>query len=90
MLDTRLGESEYLADDYSVADIAVFPWLRSHERQGQDLNDFPHVKRWFEAIDARPAVQRGLQVLSENQRKKPGFDDKAREILFGKTQYKRT
>ena len=90
VLDTRLGESEYLADEYSVADIAVFPWLRSHERQGQDLNDFPHVKRWFEAIDARPAVQRGLQVLSDKRRKKPGFDDKEREILFGKTQYKRT
>ena len=90
VLDTRLGESEYLADEYSVADIAVFPWLRSHERQGQDLNDFPHVKRWFEAIDARPAVKRGLQVLSEKRRKKPGFDDKEREILFGKTQYKRT
>ena len=89
VLDTRLGTSEYLADDYSVADIAVFPWLRSYERQGQDLADFPHVKRWFEAIDARPAVQRGLEVLSEHQRQKPGFDKKESEVLFGKTQYQR-
>jgi len=89
VLNTRLEQSEYLADDYSIADIAVFPWLRSHERQGQDLADFPEVKRWFEAIDARPAVQRGLQVLSENQRQKPGFDKKESEVLFGKTQYRR-
>ena len=67
----------------------MFPGLRSHERQGQDLGDFPHVKRWFEAINARPAVQRGLQVLSEKRRKKPGFDKKESEILFGKTQYQR-
>ena len=72
------------------ASLKQAPWLRSHERQGQNLDDFPHVKRWFEAINARPAVQRGLQVLSENQRKKPGFDDKEREVLFGKTQYQRS
>ena len=89
VLDIRLGTSEYLADDYSVADIAVFPWLRSYERQGQDLADFPHVKRWFEAINARPAVQRGLEVLSEHRRQKPGFDKKESEVLFGKTQYQR-
>ncbi len=89
VLDIRLGTSEYLADDYSVADIAVFPWLRSYERQGQDLADFPHVKRWFETINARPAVQRGLEVLSEHQRQKPGFDAKESEVLFGKTQYQR-
>ena len=89
VLDIRLGMSDYLADDYSIADIAVFPWLRSYERQGQDLGDFPHVKRWFEAIDARPAVQRGLRVLSEHQRKKPGFDDKESEVLCGKTPYQR-
>ena len=69
--------------------MAVFPWLRSYERQGQDLNDFPHVKRWFEAINDRPAVQRGLQVLSDKQRKNTGFDKKQSEVLFGKTQYQR-
>ena len=89
VLDTRLGQSEFLADEYSIADIAVFPWLRSYERQGQDLDDFPHVKRWFEVISARPAVQRGLEVLCEKRRKKTGFDKKESEILFGKTQYQR-
>ena len=89
VLDIRLGESDYLAGEYTIADMAVFPWLRSYERQGQDLNEFPHVKRWFELISARPAVQRGLQVLSEQRRKKTGFDKKESEILFGKTQYQR-
>ena len=89
VLDIRLGESDYLAGEYTIADMAVFPWLRSYERQGQDLNDFPHVKRWFEAINDRPAVQRGLQVLSDKQRKNTGFDKKQSEVLFGKTQYQR-
>ena len=89
VMDTRLGESPYLAgDDYTIADIACFPWLRSHERQGQDLADFPNVERWFEAIDGRPAVGRGLQVLADKRRTGP-IDDRAREVLFGATQYQR-
>lgn len=87
VLDKRLGETAYLAgDDYSIADIATFPWLRPHKRQGQDLDDFPNVKRWFEDIGARPAVERGIEVLKGLRR---DFDDKAHEILFGKTQYQR-
>ncbi len=89
VIDKRLSEVEYLAGDYSIADIATFPWLRSHKRQGQDLDDFPNVKRWFEAINARPAVQRGLEVLAEERRKPEGMDEKAKEILFGSTQYQR-
>ena len=69
MLDKRLDGREYLVGEYSIADIASYPWLRSHEAQGQDLNDFPNVKRWYEAIEARPAVQRGVQVLSDETRK---------------------
>ena len=88
VLDTRLAETEYLAGAYSVADIAVFPWIRPYTRQGQDLDDFPNVKRWFEAIDARPAVQRGLLVLADKRRKGP-IDERAREMLFGATQYQR-
>ena len=88
VLDVRFGEAEHLAGDYSIADIAVFPWLRSHKRQGQDLDDFPNVKRWFEAIDARPAVQRGLEVLAEKRRQGP-ISDSAREVLFGAKQYRR-
>ncbi len=88
VLDKRLGQVAYLAgDDYSIADIATFPWLRSHENQGVDLKKYKHVKRWFEGIAARPAVERGVKVLAERRRKGP-IDDKAREIMFGATQYK--
>jgi GSH-dependent disulfide-bond oxidoreductase len=85
VIDRRLAESAYLAgDDYTIADIATFPWLRSHERQGQDLNDFPSLKRWYEIIKMRPAVRRGIDVLKDLRRE---FDDKAHEYLFGRTQY---
>jgi len=87
VIDKRLAESAYLAgDDYSIADIATFPWLRSHERQGQDLNDFPDLKRWYEIIKMRPAVRRGIDVLKDLRRE---FDDKTHENLFGATQYQR-
>ncbi len=62
VLDTRLGEADYLAGDYSVADIATFPWAARHEWQGIDLAEFPNVKRWYDAIAARPAVARGMAV----------------------------
>ena len=84
--EVRLASAAYLADDYSIADMAVFPWVRSAERKGLDFADYPNVKRWFDAIDARPAVQRGLAVLAE-RRRQGAFDDKQREVLFGKTQY---
>ena len=88
VLDRRLGEVSYLAGDYSIADMAVWPWIRPHERQGQDLADFPHLRRWFEAIGERPAVQRGLAVLAD-QRTDLKHDKKAREALFGASQYAR-
>ena len=89
VLDVRLGESAYLAgDDYSIADIAVFPWLRSHERQGQDLADFANVERWFETIAARPAVERGVAVLADRRRAGP-ITEREREVMFGATQYQR-
>jgi GSH-dependent disulfide-bond oxidoreductase len=62
VLEHRLGEAEYLAGDYSIADIATYPWVARHEWQGVDLEEFPNVKRWFDAIGSRPAVQRGMQV----------------------------
>lgn len=87
--NTRLGEARYLAgDEYTIADIAVFPWMRSHPRQGVDLADFPNVQRWYEEIAARPAVQRGVEVLKE-RRGSGTFDAKAREVLFGATQYQK-
>jgi GST-like protein len=88
VIDRRLSQSRFLGgNDYSVADIATFPWLRSWQNQGITLSDYPHLEKWFNAIDARPAVQRGVKVLAELR--KPIRDDKEREILFGKTQYER-
>jgi GST-like protein len=62
VLDQRLAAHEYLADEYSIADIATYPWVARFEWHKTNLADFPHVKRWFDAISARPAVQRGMQV----------------------------
>lgn len=88
VIDRRLAESPYLAgDQYTIADMATFPWLRSWKNQGIDWNDYPHAKRWFDEIAERPAVQRGVQVLADLR--KPLTDDKAREALFGNTQYTR-
>ena len=88
VLDKRLGQSPYVAgDQYTIADIAIFPWLRSWQNQGIDWADFPKLKAWFDTIAARPAVQRGVDVLAGLR--KPLHDDKARELLFGKAQYER-
>ena len=88
VMNRRLANSRYLGGDaYSIADIAVFPWLRSWKSQGIDWADYPHLKGWFDEIGARPAVQRGLQVLAEQRR--PITDEHAREVLFGATQYRR-
>jgi GSH-dependent disulfide-bond oxidoreductase len=88
VIDKQLEKTAYLAgDQYTVADIATFPWLRSWKKQGIDWEDYPHAKRWFDEISARPAVQRGVEVLADQR--KPLMDDKAREILFGKTQYQK-
>jgi GST-like protein len=65
VLDAHLAHHEYLADDYSIADIANYPWVARHEWHKTDLNEFPHVKRWFDLISARPAVQRGMKVPSQ-------------------------
>jgi GST-like protein len=62
VLDKRLGEAEYLAGDYSIADIAAYPWVARHEWHRTDLKAFPNVNRWFDALSARPAVQRGMAV----------------------------
>jgi GST-like protein len=88
VIDKRLGASPFIAtDEYTIADIAIFPWLRSWQNQGVDIDDFPNLKRWFEGIAARPAVQRGVAVMSGLR--KPIRTDKEREMLFGATQYER-
>jgi GSH-dependent disulfide-bond oxidoreductase len=88
VIDRRLAQSPWLGGrEYSIADIATFPWLRSWEKQGIVLGDYPHLERWFHKIAARPAVRRGVEVLANLRR--PVTGDKEREILFGKTQYER-
>jgi len=86
VIDKQLSKTAYIAGkQYTIADIAIFPWTRSWKNQGLTLEEFPHVLRWHEEIAARPAVMRGVEVLTNLR--KPLLDDKARENLYGKTQY---
>ena len=89
ILDQRLGEGRYAAgNEYSIADIAIFPWMRGAENRGVNIAEYPNVKRWFDEIGARPAVQRGLQVLAEVQAaNQAAHTDKSWEIMFGKVQF---
>ncbi len=93
VIDKRVGEAHYLAGDYSIADMAVFPWLIPHNMQGQALEDYPHLKRWYDGLMERPAVKRGLAVMADEvqrmrqQQQTP--DKKSWEILFGKQQYEK-
>ena len=83
VMNTRLVDRDYLAGDYSIADMACWPWVRPWERFGYDLGEFPHLERWFGAVGARPAVVKGCE-LAEEERKPPGpIDEKTKKILFG-------
>ena len=84
VLDKRLADRPYLAGEYSIADIASFPWVRGCDRFGQKLEDFPHRKRWIDAIAARPAVVRGL-AAGADLGKGRGMDEEAKKVLFGQT-----
>jgi GSH-dependent disulfide-bond oxidoreductase len=87
VLEKRLEASDYLAGpDYSIADIATFPWIRNPERRGIDLAEYPAVRRWHDAIAARPAVVRGVAVLADRQRR-GAISDTERENLFGAKQF---
>jgi GST-like protein len=88
VMDKQLTGQRYIAGaSYSIADIAIFPWLRGWQNQGIDWVDYPYLKRWYDRIGARPAVQRGVAVLADLR--KPPMGDKARDILFGKQQYQK-
>ncbi len=84
VLDACLAQREYIAGQYSIADMASYPWIVPHQRQQQDLAEFPNLKRWFETIRARPAVvrayEKGKQVSAQ-----PVVDDEARKFLFGQS-----
>ena len=89
VLDKRLSETEWVAgDEYSIADIAIFPWIVPHERQGQSFDERPHLKRWYETMKARPAVSKGLDVGKE-LRSGSATDPKAFQTLFGAAQYQK-
>ena len=89
VLDKRLEEVPYTAGrEYSISDIAIFPWMRGADARGVNIADYPNVKRWFDAINARPAVQRALQVLADQSAANQApHTDKSWDILFGKTQF---
>ncbi|MFC5474332.1 glutathione binding-like protein [Paraherbaspirillum soli] len=88
VIDKQLSQHPYLAgNQYTIADIATFPWIRSWKNQGVELSDFPYLKNWFDTISERPAVKRGVEVLASARR--PLTGDKEREILFGSQQYQR-
>jgi GST-like protein len=84
VLNTRLADREFIAGAYSIADMASYPWIVSHEAQGQNLGDFPHLQRWFEAIKSRPATVRAYErgaAVNVN----PTVSEESRKILFGQT-----
>ena len=89
VMDKRLTEAEFLAGEYSIADIATFPWARGYERRGVEISEFPNVSRWLTEIDNRPAVMRGIKVLTNLREENKKFTDEERDVLFGATQFKK-
>jgi len=86
VLDRRLADRAFVAGDYSIADMAAYPWIVPHERQQQNLDDFPHLKRWFETIRARPATVRAYEIGPRINPDPPGIRTEAeKKILFGQT-----
>jgi GSH-dependent disulfide-bond oxidoreductase len=86
VVERRLKESRFVAcGEYTIADMAIMPWMRFPERQGVEIEEYPHVKRWRDGIAARPAVQRGVQVLAD--RRRPQMTQEQKEMLFGAAQY---
>jgi GST-like protein len=84
VMEHRLSEAEYFGGEYSIADIAIYPWLVQHEDQGQNMQDYPNLERWFERVGSRPAVRRGLKVGEELRRTLDrDMDERIRETLFG-------
>ena len=84
VLNRRLADREFIAGAYSIADMAAYPWIVPHEKQLQHIEDFPHLKRWFLAIQERPAVKRAY-ALAAGINTKPNIDQDSRKLLFGQT-----
>jgi GSH-dependent disulfide-bond oxidoreductase len=84
VLDKRLADREFMAGHYSIADMATYPWVVPHERQGQRLEDFPHLKRWFDAIRSRPAVVHAY-AKAKDINTQPTVSEESKRLLFGQT-----
>jgi len=85
VLNKRLADRSFVAGDYSIADMAVCPWIVPHERQRQKLDDFPHLERWFETIRDRPATRRAHARTQEINTTPSVSDDRSRQVLFGQS-----
>ncbi len=85
VLDQRLRDREFMAGAYSIADMATYPWVIGHANFGETLDDFLNMKRWFDPIQARPAVVKGYAVMEETRKNRKPVDDKTRAIYFGQT-----
>jgi len=85
VLNKRLADRPYVAGEYSIADIAAYPWIVPYEAQGQKLDDFPHLKRWFEAIRQRPATVRAYEKTQQINTQPTVLSEESRRILFGQT-----
>ncbi|RTZ47974.1 thiol:disulfide oxidoreductase [Candidimonas sp. SYP-B2681] len=83
VLDHHLTGRDFIAGEYSIADMACYPWIVPHARQEQDLNDFPNLQRWFESIRARPATQRAYELAAQINTAPSVHDEASRKILFG-------
>ena len=83
VLNRRLADREFVAGAYSIADMAIAPWAKLWDRQGQNIDEFPHAKRWLEAVLQRPAVQRALAIKAEDREKTNLQDPAVRAVLFG-------
>ena len=83
VLNRQLEGRTYIAGEYSIADMASWPWIRPHERQGQKLTDFPHLKAWFERMEARPAAMRAVEVAKDANAVDMSKDKAAQAVLFG-------
>jgi GST-like protein len=84
VMDARLSETGYFAsEEYSIVDMAIYPWVASHENQGQRMEDYPNLRRWYEGVGSRAAVRRAMEVGEELRRPIDELDEEARDVLFG-------
>jgi len=90
VMDDHLAERDFFVGEYSIADIAIYPWLVSHADQGQRMEDYPNLERWFERVGSRPAVERGMGVGQELRRPPEELSDEAWETFFGNRRQRKT